>query len=69
MARYELRFLGQIMDACLGVEPQGAAVHIGQAGDDFEERRLPRPIEADEAQFLPAVDGKGHVIKEDAETI
>ena len=66
---YKLRFLRQIMDARFGIEPQRAAVHIGQAGNDFEEGRLPRPIETDESQFLPAVDGEGYAVKEDPQTI
>lgn len=69
VALYELRFLWQIMDARLGIEPQRAAVHIGQAGNDFEEGRLPRPIETDESQFLPAVDGEGYAVEEDPQTI
>lgn len=69
VARHELRFLGQIMDARLGIEPQASAVHIRQAGNDFEEGRLPRPIKADKAQFLPAVNGKGYAVKEDSKSI
>ena len=69
MARDELRFLGQIVDACLRVAPDFAAVRIRQTGDDFQERRLACPVEADEAHLLAAVDGEGHVIEEDPQAV
>ena len=69
MARHELRFLRQVMDARLGIAPDRAAVGVGQAGNDFQERRLAGAVKADEAQFLAAVDGKGHVVEEDAQAI
>ena len=69
MARHELRFLRQVMDARLGIAPDRAAVGVGQAGNDFQECRLAGAVEADEAQFLAAVDGKGHVVEEDAQAI
>ena len=46
-----------------------AAVRVGQAGNDFQECRLPGTVEADEAQFLTAVDGKGHVVEEDPQAV
>ena len=69
MARDELRFLGQIVDACLRVAPDFAAVRIRQTGDDFQERCLACPVEADEAHLLAAVDGKGHVVEKDAQAV
>ena len=69
MARDELRFLRQVMDARLGIAPDVAAVRVGQAGNDFQECRLPGTVEADEAQFLTAVDGKGHVVEEDPQAV
>ena len=69
MARDELRFLRQVMDARLGIAPNRAAVGIGQAGNDFQECRLPGTVESDEAQFLTAVDGEGHVVEEDPQAV
>ena len=68
-SRIKLRFLGKIMDTGLGIAPDFPLISLGHAGDDFEQRRLACPVQTDEAQLLPTIDSKGHIIKQHTRAI
>jgi hypothetical protein len=63
-ARLAHEFLGLVRDTHAALPQQLAGDRVVLAGEELEQRRLPRAVAPDDADLLAAFDGERHVVEQ-----